>query len=153
MGVELRNSQKRVAVDRRRLERAARKLLKGIGRPRAWLSILLVDDRQMAWIHGQWMGEVEPTDVLSFSQMEWTRGGPRCRRKQASDGAPPELLGDVVISVETAARRRPGNPMGEIIRYLVHGFLHLIGYDHVRRRDRVRMERKARELTGLIADE
>jgi probable rRNA maturation factor len=82
-----------------------------------------VDDAAIARLNADYRGTPRPTDVLSFSQIE---------------GAGPEgghLLGDVVISVETARRqaRERGRPLDEeVAALLVHGVLHLLGYDHER---------------------
>lgn len=89
---------------------------------KARLSVLITDDREIQEINRKWLGKDRPTDVISFSQIE---GAP----------VPTDFMGDVVISVETAARnaREIGHSLEEEIdRLLVHGVLHLLGYDHVR---------------------
>jgi probable rRNA maturation factor len=128
MPVELRDEQRAIRLDTRRLKRQAESLLAAVGRAGSTLSILLTDDRRMAPLHERWMGEEGPTDVMSFPMEE--------------EG----ILGDIVISAETAARRRPKNPHGEVLRYLVHGLLHLTGHGHRGKAERLRMERKARLL-------
>ncbi len=109
-------------VDTKLLVARARKLLVAIGQRRAELSIALIDDAQMAELNGTWRGKPTPTDVLSFSMLEGEgerhRGG---------------MLGDVVISIETAAAQAAARRRGlddEVTRLLVHGLLHLIGHDH-----------------------
>jgi probable rRNA maturation factor len=116
-----------------------RTLLRNAGLPDAELSILFVGDRAMRTLNRTWRGKDRTTDVLSFSLREGMF--PRVR---------PELLGDIVISAPAAARqaREGGCSLGrEIDRLLVHGLVHLLGYDHDRgpREDR-RMRRKEREL-------
>lgn len=133
MPVEFQNAQRRFRLEGRRIRRVARRLLQAVGRPEAELSILLVDDRAIRTLHHRWMGEDTATDVLSFPQ-----GGPAA-----------DLLGDIVISVETAARRSPGRIFEETLRCLIHGLLHLVGYDHVRLSDRRRMERESRRLQRI----
>lgn len=91
------------------------------------------------------MGDPTPTDVLSFSSEG--RAAPSCLRLHP---APPKVLGDVAISVETAARRSPARVEAETERYLIHGLLHLAGYGHARKTARERMERKARWLRGAL---
>lgn len=125
MPVELRNAQRAVRIDARRLRKEAEVLLEAVGRSGAVLSILITDDRRMAPLHEQWMGEPGPTDVMSFPMNE------------------PSILGDIVISAETAARRRPKDPYKEVLRYLIHGLLHLIGHDHRNAPERERMDRHA----------
>ena len=132
MPVELRNEQRAVPLDARRLKRQAEGLLEEVGRPEAVLSILLTDDRRMARLHERWMGEEGPTDVMSFPMSE------------------AGILGDIVISAETAARRRPKDPAGEVLRYLVHGLLHLVGYDHRAKAQRLRMNRQAHLLRNRM---
>lgn len=124
------------------LRRSARRLLAGMALDGAELSLLLVSDAEMRRLNAEWRGKDRPTDVLAFAQRE---GG----------GATPDgLLGDVVISVDTARRqaRTRRHPLGrEAERLLVHGVLHLLGYDHERSaREAARMKRKERELAGWL---
>ena len=144
MPVEIRNHQRRVRLSLPRIKKAAEALLQAVGRSDAVLSLLLVDDRQMGRLHQQWMGDPLPTDVLSFSQ------DPPVKRR--SKGGPPDVLGDIVISAETAARRGPSAVGREIIRYLVHGVLHLAGHDHARPREKERMSREARRLAAAVSE-
>ena len=132
MPVELRNEQLRVRIDARRLQRQAESLLAAVGRADSTLSILVTDDRRIAPLHERWMGKEGATDVMSFPMEE--------------EG----ILGDIVISVETAARRRPRDPQDEVLRYLVHGLLHLTGHDHRGEAQRLEMERKARLLQSRV---
>lgn len=129
--VELRNDQRRVRVSALCLKRQAQRALETLGLGDRTLSVLLIDDRRMEALHQRWMGEDGPTDVMSFP---------------LGDAAAPHLLGDIVISVETAARRKPRNPAGEIRRYLVHGILHLSGQDHRTKAQREKMNRLTRRL-------
>src|SRR5437016_8118775 len=76
-----------------RLARHARRILRGLGLDGAELSVVLVADREMRTLNRRWRGRDRPTDVLSFAQREG-RGG-----------APDGLLGDVVLSVDTARRQ------------------------------------------------
>lgn len=122
-----------------RMRRRLRTLLLSSGLPDAELSILFVGDRAMRTLNRTWRGKDRTTDVLSFSLREGRF--PRIR---------PELLGDIVISVPAAARqaREEGLPLvREIDRLLVHGLVHLLGYDHERGpREARRMRSKEREL-------
>ena len=86
------------------------------------LSLLLTTDEEIESLNSQYRNKQKPTDVLSFSQLEGEGG--------ASDS---KLLGDVVISVETAIKQ--AKELGytlkeELTRLLIHGTLHLLGYDH-----------------------
>jgi probable rRNA maturation factor len=98
-----------------------------------------VRDPEIHALNRQYRGKNKPTDVLSFPLAdEWQ----------------PFLLGDVVISVETAARQaqRRGHALGEEIQtLLIHGILHLLGYDHeVSRSEAIRMHRKEREVKAVL---
>jgi probable rRNA maturation factor len=109
-------------LDARLLKSRAVSLLRVLGLARAELSIALVDDAEMKELNREWRGLARPTDVLSFSLMEGEHQGHR--------GA---LLGDVVISVETAAAQAAARRRGldeEAARLLIHGMLHLVGHDH-----------------------
>lgn len=86
------------------------------------LSILFTDDAEIAKLNSDYRGKEGPTDVLSFSMNEGD--GPPC---------PEPILGDVVISVTTAERQALAEGVSlqeEILRLLIHGVLHLLGYDH-----------------------
>src|SRR5690606_41174460 len=94
--------------------------------PQAELSILLVDTDAMSAYHRKYMGEDGPTDVLSFPMDEL--------RPPADDEEPPEgLLGDIVLCPEVTSRQAAEHgrtPEAEAEYLLVHGLLHLLGYDH-----------------------
>lgn len=100
----------------------AARILEDSGRSEAELSILITDDEEICSLNRLYRGLDRPTDVLSFSQLEGE--GPVGVH---------QLLGDVVISWETAQRQ--ASDLGhevplEMKRLLVHGVLHLLGYDH-----------------------
>jgi rRNA maturation RNase YbeY len=122
MSVRLSGRRGLPRVDRRRLRRRAGAILRAIERPEAELSVTLVDDPAIAELNARYRGRPGATDVLSFSLLE----GPHAERRGA-------LLGDVVISLETAERqaRRAGRSLDdEVLRLLIHGALHLVGHDH-----------------------
>jgi rRNA maturation RNase YbeY len=125
-----------------RLARHARRLLRGLRLDRAELSVVLVSDREMQALNRRWRRRDRPTDVLSFAQRE------------GAGGAPDGLLGDVVISLDTARRqaRERGESLGrEADRLLVHGLLHLLGYDHERSASEARrMQRRERALARWL---
>lgn len=129
-----------------RLRRAAEILLRSIGRPGAELSILLVDDTEMMHLNRQWLKRSYSTNVISFSQ-------------QADDFHPPDndLLGDVVISIDTA-RRESANAGTELEKrleeLLVHGLVHLLGEDHeLGPVEAERMKRKEQALLSALYKE
>ncbi len=109
--------------------------------PEAELSILLVDDKEIARLNLEYLNRQGPTNVISFPQNEGE-----------DEDLNPEILGDVVISVETAEREAKTAGMGldwALDRLLVHGILHLVGYDHESpEADAEEMEGKEREVMG-----
>ena len=132
------------SVDRRRLRSLATRLLREVGCARAELSIALVDDAEIARLNERYRGIAHPTDVLSFSLLE----GAHAERRGA-------LLGDVVVSVDTAAvqaRRARRSLDDEVLRLLIHGTLHLLGHDHEVDADARRMRAEERRVwTALRA--
>ena len=100
----------------------ARRALTAVAYDDGELSVVLCDDAFIVPLNRDWRGKDAPTDVLSFAQQE-------------GEGGPDEsvVLGDLVISVETAARQARALGHGlddEVAVLLVHGLLHLIGFDH-----------------------
>ena len=125
-------------LDRRRLRKHAVRLLREVGRPTAELSIALVDDAAIAELNARYRGIEAATDVLSFSLLE----GAHAERRG-------DLLGDVVVSLDTAAvqARRGRRSLGdEVLRLLIHGTLHLLGHDHERDDEARRMRAEERRV-------
>lgn len=108
----------------------------------AEVSILLTDDESITILNGEYRGIEEPTDVLSFSQHEGADEFATVSRQE-------NLLGDVVISVETAKRQAEENGTdldSEIDMLLVHGLLHLLGCDHAEPGEAEKMFARQAEL-------
>ena len=114
----------------------ARATLRAEGIDAAELSVSFVEDAEMEELHRRYMGEPGPTDVLSFPQDE-----------PGEDGA--RLLGDVVIAPAVAARNDPQDPAAELRLLLVHGILHLLGYDHEDDAERVEMWGRQERYSGV----
>lgn len=160
MAISLRNRQKRVRVETGWLRRVGERALSVLARPRAECSVLVVDDAAMAALNRAYRRVAGPTDVLAFPMTEGRFGkawpssralrqaqGPEQGRGTQAEG--PDLLGDVVISAETARRQaRParGGVRAELALLLVHGILHLVGYDHGTAEERRRMWHKQRAI-------
>jgi probable rRNA maturation factor len=124
------------------LRRRTRALLGALGHERSELSVSLVDDSTIRALNRDWRRIDRATDVLSFSLMEGEHGKRRGR-----------LLGDVVVSVETAARqaRRRHRSLDETVaRLVIHGVLHVLGHDHVRAREAKIMRSEERRLWRAI---
>jgi probable rRNA maturation factor len=103
--------------------------------PQAELSVLLVDEDTMTAYHEKYMGEPGPTDVLSFPMDEL--------RPPGDDDEPPVgLLGDIVLCpavTDRQAREHDRSTAAEAEYLLVHGILHLLGYDHADDAERTEM--------------
>ncbi len=124
MEIEVRNRQRKVKVDGKRLARLAARALGRLGLEECQLSVVIVSDRRMAELNRTYRRVDGPTDVLAFAQQEGEGG----------EGFDVHVLGDVVISAESAARQAPRYRRsldGEMDLLLVHGILHLAGFDHV----------------------
>jgi probable rRNA maturation factor len=145
VSLALRNDSARKRVIRRdRLERLANRVCDGENiSVDVEISALLCDDAAIAELNRNYGDGSGPTDVLSFEQ----------ERRPA---AHPWVLGDIVISIETAARNCRGNVFAlrrEVEMLFCHGLLHLLGYDHHTSHDRARMQRKQAEYLGLAASD
>lgn len=122
--IEVINRQRLFPINRAALARLSRQVLDRINRPAATVTITFIRDAAMQRLNRTWRGIDAPTDVLSFAYHE---------SDETDTGAEAEQLGDVIISVETAARyaQKLGLTFDDEIRTLViHGTLHLAGYDH-----------------------
>lgn len=121
----------------------AQAVLDALGFPDGELSILIVDDADIAELNETYLHRSGPTNVIAFSMREGDF-------PQIS----PQMLGDVVISTETARREADaaGIPFRErFVQLLVHGVLHLFGYDHEGpEAAAAEMDRKTADLLGRL---
>ena len=119
------------------------KTLANLGLPEAELSLLLVDDRQIRKLNHRFLGRDKPTNVLAFSM-----------REGEYSSLHPHLLGDLVISIETAKRQSKQSGLNEmemLTLLLIHGILHLLGYEHEgSKKDAREMTLKQKELFQVI---
>jgi probable rRNA maturation factor len=126
-------------VDEEGLLELARATLRGEDIERAELSVSFVDEAELAALHQRFMDEPGPTDVLSFPLDDADEDGLR------------RLLGDVVVAPAEAARNNPDDPESELRLLLVHGILHLLGYDHEEDVARTRMWERQERYSGVRA--
>jgi len=139
--IELANRQGRLACDLAELERVLQKALEGMCAG-GELSVAIVDDEEMARLNRRFLGRDGPTDVLAFPYGE-------------QEG---RLEGEVVVNAEQALREAGGLGHGaqdELLLYVVHGVLHLLGYDDAEPAERTRMHRRALEAlasAGRVLD-
>ncbi|MFC3086046.1 rRNA maturation RNase YbeY [Tabrizicola soli] len=128
-------------------ERAARAALAGVGLSGEGFAIGLMgcDDARIAVLNADFRGKPQPTNVLSWPSeergAEFAGEAPDLPEPGAADD--PESLGDIAIAWETCAAEAEaqGKPMGEHVTHLiVHGVLHLLGYDHIEDEDAALME-------------
>jgi probable rRNA maturation factor len=126
------------AVDLDPLLAVARETMTGEGVADAELSLSFVTEDEIADLHQRYMGEAGPTDVLSFPLDEDDRD---------EDGV--RILGDVVIAPAVAARTNPDDPAAELRLLVVHGILHLLGYDHMDETDRAEMWTRQERYAGV----
>jgi probable rRNA maturation factor len=138
MAMQVINRQRKIRLDTRFLKKVGETTLVTAGVHEAECGLLLVGDRAMTRLNRQYRGKATSTDVLSFPM-----------REGSFASLSPQLLGDVVISAETADRqaRAAGRALrDELAALLIHGILHLLGYDHQTPAEARRMKRLERQF-------
>ena len=133
--IEIINRQTKSPIRIKAFERLLADLGRRYGRERSEVTLSFVGDRAIQTLNRKWMKKDKPTDVLSFPLGET---GP--------DGK--HYLGDIVIAVPVAGRqaRAKGHSLDRELRLLaIHGYLHLLGYDHF-----AGIEEEERETHGLF---
>lgn len=124
------------------MQRAARQVLRDEAVPACEVSVLLTDDAEIHALNRQWRGVDKPTDVLSFPQLE-----------DLASLCATGTLGDVVISLDTARREAAERrvSLDDVMAHLmVHGILHLLGYDHAEpAEERLMRARERAALAGM----
>lgn len=122
MEIQIISHKRMRGIRKRSITARMAKVLRDLGCEDMELSVLLTDDAGIAELNGRYRGKTGPTNVLSFPQ-----------RDGACPGLASNMLGDVVVSLETAAREAAGQNCSLEFRVyilLCHGLLHLLGYDH-----------------------
>ena len=143
MKVLIKNHQRQIRISLRRLQRDSLHLLRAFNTQKAELGILLVNDRGMKKLNHLHRGIDRTTDVLSFPIFNDIKEIPGDRET---------LLGDVVINLHAAERQSAlynHALSSEVRRLLIHGFLHLLGYDHERS---LYQEKKMRKMEKELQD-
>jgi len=119
-----------------------KRILKDLECHDAELSILITDDNHIAELNRRFLKKKGPTNVLAFPIRD-------------DDPTEPEtlMLGDIVISLDAAMRdaKKAGESLTRMIdRLLIHGLLHLVGYDHKRSEEAVKMEEETERLLTMV---
>lgn len=143
MKIAIGNRHKKIKIETRKVRETAAKILSAMDCASAELSILFMDDEGIRGLNRDYRKKDMHTDVLSFPMREGEFGDMN-----------PDLLGDVVISLDTAKRQAIGR--GETLHQevnllLIHGILHLLGFDHERSASDERlMKSKEKEILNLL---
>ena len=147
MPVHMQSQVRRFTFDQAHLERLARTILADVGETSAELGVLLVGDQRMRGLNRRYRAKDRTTDVLAFAMREGS--APHASRHK------PAMLGDVVIAVPEAARQAQQGRRSldeELMVLLIHGILHLCGYDHERsEKEARRMYRRERMILQALS--
>jgi len=154
MAIHIKNQQRSKSLNLRRVRKALATALSLLGREEAELSVLFVSSAKMKHLNTLYRGISKETDVLSFPMDE-----DKSFRSHASRFTPhdsrPLVLGDIVISIPKTLQQAEAYSapfFEELLRLLIHGLLHLLGYDHEKSRyQKVRMEKKEKEIMHAVA--
>ncbi|MEW6107641.1 MAG: rRNA maturation RNase YbeY [Nitrospirota bacterium] len=156
--VYIKNRQRSKRLNRQRIRRDLSKALRLLRFQKAEVSVLFINSRRMKLLNAQYRGINKATDVLSFPQetAEFFKGKepktvPELPGIRNSQEIP---LGDIVICIPRALNQAKdyGIPFyEELLRLLIHGLLHLLGYDHeLNTYQKQKMEKKERELLNAL---
>ena len=125
------------------MRKTAQAILNALDSPEGELSVLIVDDAQISQMNQEYLQGSGPTNVIAFPM-----------REGLHTDINPHLIGDVVISMDTCAREAQNAELPIELRFnqlLIHGILHLFGYDHIQSSSEAQiMDAKSDELLTLI---
>jgi len=144
MRLQIQNLQSKIKLDKRRIRKTVKTITRQLECDDKEISLVFTDDAGIQRLNHRYLGKNKPTNVLSFSLREKDYGEIN-----------PHVLGDIVISVERAKKdaTRGGLTFNQEIDFLlIHGLLHLLGYNHEntdKRKARL-MRRKEKELFRLV---
>ena len=138
MKISVLDLQSKIKISPKEIKRAIRKTLSSKGRPYSGeINVVFTDDRQIRELNLMYLGRDSSTDVISFDNSSGKWG----------------LLADIVVSTETAVRQSrifKTAPIYEVYLYVIHGVLHLLGYDDNTARKRKLMQKKAESILSPI---
>ena len=144
MQIQIENKQTKIKIERRKIRSTVLKILKNMDCTNKELSISFVDDNTIKQLNNQYLQRDNSTNVLSFSLHEGEYSNIN-----------PDILGDIVISAETAQRDAAKGDLSlyeEIDFLIIHGVLHLLGFNHknTTKAQTTIMQMKERELFGIL---
>lgn len=144
MTVLIENRQDKVNINVQRMRQVAERILRNLNCQDKELSLVLLDDDEIRKINRDYLGRDYPTNVISFSLLEGK-----------FSNINPHMLGDIVISTETACRHANEEkiPLQDELDFLmIHGLLHLLGYNHegTSCSEAAKMKEKEQELFAQI---
>jgi len=144
MKIQIENRQTEIKIQRSKIRGTILQILKILDCPDKEISISFVDDENIKRLNKQYLGRDRATNVLSFSLREGEYGDIN-----------PQILGDIIISVETAQKDALYGKLTiaqEIDFLLIHGILHLLGYNHenTTKKESNKMQQKEKELFNKI---
>ncbi|HSG69995.1 MAG TPA: rRNA maturation RNase YbeY [Planctomycetaceae bacterium] len=147
--IELTDRQHLVALDRERICQSARDLLAAERVASAIIGLVFVDDTAIHRINREHLQHDYPTDVISFLLEERPNGRPDVISTENPRGAGKHLEGEIVVSTETALKQAENygwSAEEELLLYVVHGMLHLAGYDDLTAGEKAEMRRRENEI-------
>jgi len=146
MEILIKNQQKIIKLNQKKIEGIIKKVLQHLKvDDKTEISVLFTDDKFIRSLNNKYRGIDKPTDVLSFSLQEGDVKSPEIE----SD----KLLGDIIISIETAQRQADNlnhSIEKELTVLLIHGLLHLTGYNHEKDKDYKIMREKESEILEIF---
>ena len=147
MEILIKNQQKIIKINQRKIEEIIKKVLLHLKvDEKTEISVLFTDDKFIRTLNNRYRGMDKPTDVLSFSLQEGAVKSPEIESDKP--------LGDIIISAETAQRQADTlnhSIEKELTVLLIHGLLHLIGYDHEEDKDYKIMREKESKILKMFA--
>jgi len=145
MEILIEDRQNHYRIAHEEIKKKAKTILDALECPDGELSILIVDDPEIAKLNKTYLGRPGPTNVIAFPMQEGPFG-------QIN----PSLLGDVVLSINTAAREAQDAGISvesRLDHLLIHGILHLFGFDHEKTPEQAEaMRSKEEQLLKLLKD-
>jgi probable rRNA maturation factor len=144
MKLQIKNSQNKIIIDKRKIRSTILKILKILDCADKEISLSFVDDENIKQLNKEYLRRNRSTNVLSFSLREGEYGDIN-----------PQILGDIIISVETAQKDALNGNLTvsqEIDFLIIHGILHLLGYNHenTTRKETNKMRQKEKTLFAAV---
>ena len=144
-GVRVFVSGKKFEILKKTVGKSAQRVIKALNKDNSLVEVYLISNKQMRFLNKRFRGKNETTSVLSFNEPK-NFPHPEIKKK----GGKIRAIGEIYLNPGYIKERKKEKRKNVLNKLLVHGLLHLLGYNHKKKNDRIRMEKKEKKILANL---